>query len=116
MPESPPPVRATTIKKFLKDRAQVRISEEAIDLMVQGLEGIAEGVAEKASDAAIGEGRSTMMDRDVQHAFDLHLQLMGSPLVSPEGLRVAIRSVSNEDLTDLIRLIKADIKEGGGNP
>ncbi len=116
MSESPPPVRATTIKKFLKDRAQVRISEEAIDLMVQGLEGIAEGVAEKASDAAIGEGRSTMMDRDVQHAFDLQLQLMGSPLVSPEGLRVAIRSVSNEDLTDLIKLIKADLKEGGGNP
>lgn len=112
MPTSPPPpVRTTTVKRFLKDRTQMRVGEDAIDLAVDLLTTAAEKIADKGSKTAVDDGRNTIMARDIQEAFEAFLRDSGPALMSPATIRTAINGIPNEEFTQLINLLRADLQE-----
>jgi len=107
----PPPVRATTIKKFLKDRTQMRVGEQAVALAVDLLTTVAEKIATGASQTALDGARNTIMARDIQEAFEAFVAESGPPLLSPATLHTAIDGIGNEALTELINLLRVDLGE-----
>jgi len=109
MPEPPPPVRETTIRNFLKDRTGMRVSEDAVELMVGLLTTTAENMASRAAQLAQDEQRTTIMDRDIQNAFDEFLGASGLTLLGPDTIHTAIDGISNESLGQLIQSLRADL-------
>lgn len=55
MPTQTPPVQSTTIRKFLKENTQMRVSIEATDQMVDLLTTTSEKIASQASQEALYE-------------------------------------------------------------
>ena len=110
MSSPPPPVRTTTLKTFLKDRSQMRVSGESVDLLAGLLSTIAEKIAVVAAESAVEGDRSTIKAPDVQEGFEAFLGESGPPMLSPGTLHTAIDGVSNEVLTELINLLRADVE------
>lgn len=111
--DAPPPIRSTTIKNFLKERSDLRVSVEAIELMVELLTTAAVSIADKAVEATVADDRSTLLGRDIQGAYDEFMREAGPPPGSPEGLHEAIGRISNEELTQLIKLIRDELRREG---
>ena len=109
MPDSPP-VRETTIRNFLKDRTDMRVSEDAVDLMVSLLTTTSEAMAIRAAETATEEQRTTILDRDIQNAFEEFLGASGLALLSPDTIHTAIDGISNEGLSQLIQSLRADLE------
>ncbi len=108
MPDSPP-VRETTIRNFLKDRTDMRVSEDAVDLMVSLLTTTSEAIAIRAAETATEEQRTTILDRDIQNAFEEFLGASGLTLLSPGTIHTAIDGITNEGLSQLIQSLRADL-------
>ncbi len=109
MPEPPSPVKKTTIHSFLQDRSQMRVSEEATNLLVGFLTTTAENVASKATETASLDDRTTILTRDIQSAWDILLQDSGASLLTPVAIHASIDTASNEGLGELIQLLRADL-------
>jgi len=106
-----PPIRTTTINTFLKERTELRISEDATDLLVALLTNAAEQIADAAKQLAVDDDRNTLMDRDIQSGFATFLQSEGPALLSPETIHTAIDGISNEAFTELLNRLRADLEE-----
>jgi histone H3/H4 len=111
MPVPPPAVRSTTIRKFLKDRTEMRVSEDAVDLMVGLFTTTSEKMAATAAERAVEGLRNTILGRDIQNAFKSILEASGPPLLGPDTIHTAIDCISTESLTMLIQLLRADLDE-----
>lgn len=109
MPAPPPPVRETTIRNFLKDRTEMRVADDAVDLMVSLFTTTAEAMALRAAETATEEQRTTIMDRDIQNAFEEFLGASGLTLLSPDTIHTAINGISNENLSQLIQTLRTDL-------
>jgi histone H3/H4 len=107
---APPPVRPSTIKQFLQDRTQLRVSEEAISHMVDLLTTLSDKIALRASQFAVAEQRNTLLNRDIQNAFESFLGESGPPLLSIETLHSAINGISTDNLKDLIQRLRQDLE------
>jgi len=105
-----PPVRPTTITTFLEKRTDMRLSEDAVDLLVDLLTKAAEQIADAAKELALEDERSTLLDRDMQTAYASFLQSEGPSLLAPETIHTAIDGISNEAFTELLNLLRADLE------
>ena len=61
-----------------------------------------------ARERASAESRATLLPRDVEAGFEAVLGPLGA-LASPEAIRTAIGGISNDDLSRLIHLLRADL-------
>lgn len=109
MPEPPPPVRETTIHSFLQDRSGVRVSEDATELLVGLLTTTCENVASRATQSAADDERSTILDRDIQQAWDALLGTSGASLLTSVAIHASIDAASNDGLGELIQLLRLDL-------
>ncbi len=114
MPDDPPILRETTARTFIKDRTGKRVREVAVDLFVTHFTTIAEAVAGRAAELADAEERTTILWRDIDTAYNELLQ--AGTLVGPGAIHTAIDMVSNEDLGELIQLLRADVATPTGTP
>ena len=110
MPEPSPPIRETTARNFLKDRTGKRIGEDAVELFVTHFTTMAEEVAVRAAELAQDGQRTTVLDRDIQKAFEAFLGASGLSLLSPATIHTAIDGISNESLSQLIQSLRADLE------
>ncbi len=106
----PPAVRPTTIRAFLKERTELRISEDATDVLLELLTLTAEQIADAAKQLAIEDDRNTLMDRDIQAAYATFLQSEGPALLAPETIHTAIDGITNQAFTELLNLVRADLE------
>lgn len=109
MPAPPLPVKKTTIHSFLQDRSQMRVSQNATNLLVGLLTTTAENVASTATQMASVDARTTILDRDIQQAWDALLQASGASLLTPVAIHASIDATSNEGLGKLIQLLRGDL-------
>jgi histone H3/H4 len=65
-----PPVKPTSLKKFVKHHSDKRAGSDAIDLLQSHLEFTAERLWLEAGKHAEDEGRKTVQEEDIQHAID----------------------------------------------
>ena len=105
-----PPVRSTTVKRFLQERTGLRVGQDATDLLTELLTTVADQVAEQAQQLAGADDRSTLMARDVQAGFEAFLKATGPALLSTDTIHVAIDGIDNEAFTELINLLRADLE------
>jgi len=106
--ESPPPIRETTARTFLKDRTEMRVGDAAVELFVTHFTTMAEAVALTAAELAQQDERTTVLERDVDAAFNEFLQA-GPQLLSPDAIHTTIGALSNQVLSQLIQLLRADL-------
>lgn len=65
-----PPVKPTSLKRFVKQHSDMDAGGDAIDELQHHLEFVAERIWLEASKHAEDDGRKTVKERDVQHAID----------------------------------------------
>ena len=106
--ESPPPIRETTARTFLKARTEMRVGDAAVELFVTHFTTMAEAVALTAAELAQQDERTTVLERDVDAAFNEFLQA-GPQLLSPDAIHTTIGALSNQVLSQLIQLLRADL-------
>ena len=106
--EAPPPIRETTARTFLKDRTKMRVGDDAVELFVTHFTTMAEAVALSAAELAQQDERTTVLERDVDAAFNEFLRA-GPQVLSPGAIHTAIGAVSNPGLSQLIQLLRADL-------
>ncbi len=104
----PPPIPESTARTFLKDRTDLRVAEDAVELFVSHFTAIAEAVATRAGNLATEEERTTMLERDVDTAFNEFLQA-GPQVIGPDAIHSAIDTISNQGMGQLIQLLRADL-------
>ena len=110
--EPPPPIRETTARTFLKDRTSMRVGEDAVEAFVNHFTAVAEAVASRAAELAEEEERTTILERDVETAFrEIETVPRG-----PDAIHTAIDTVSNQGLSQLIQLLRADLATPPGTP
>ena len=114
MPEPPPVIRETTARNFLKDRTGLRIGENAVDLFVTHFTTMAEAVALRAAELVDEEERTTVLERDIDAAFNELLQ--SGTQVGPDAIHTAIDTVSNQGLSQLIQLLRLGLATPPGTP
>jgi len=107
-----PPVRHTTVANFLKDRTELRVSEDATELLAALLTKAAERIADSAKQLAIDDERNTLLDRDIEAAYATFLQDEGPAFFSFAIIHTAIDGIDNDAFTELLGLLRADL--GGG--
>ncbi len=107
MPEPPPVIRETTASNFLKDRTGMRVGEDAVDLFVTHFTTIAKAVADRAAELAKEEELATVLERHIDTAYNELLQ--SGTQVGPDAIHTAIDAVSNQGLSQLIQLLRADL-------
>jgi len=105
-----PPVRPTTVARFLKERTGLRVGVDATDLLTELLTTAADQVADQARQLAEADDRSTLMARDVQAGFEAFLRATGPALLSTGTIHAAIDGIDNEALTELINLLRTDLE------
>ena len=105
-----PPVRPTTLANFLQEETGLRVGADATDRLTAILTQVTEHVAATAAASARAEDRTTLLERDVNDAFETFLREEGPALFSPATLFNAIDNVDNDGLTQLITLLRADLQ------
>lgn len=100
--------KEATVKAFLKENTDQRISTEAIPAMVVGLDGLALQITRKADALSKAEKRTTILDRDIQDAIKT---LGGGIDNTPDGLFQAIEKLEPEIIGQLALKIAAWVKE-----
>jgi len=65
-----PPVKPTSLKKFVKHHSDKRAGGDSIDLLQSHLEFTAKRLWLEAGKHAEDEGRKTVQEEDIQHAID----------------------------------------------
>lgn len=109
MPDHPPPpIRETTARTFLKDRTEMRVGDDAVELFVTHFTTMAEAIAARAAELAQEDDRVTVLERDIDAAFNEFLQA-GPQVLSPDAIHTAIAAVSNQGLGQLIQFLRADL-------
>lgn len=66
----PPPVKPTSLKRFVKQQSDMNAGGDAVAELQHHLEFVAERIWLEASKHAEDDGRKTVQERDVQHAID----------------------------------------------
>lgn len=110
MPQDAPPVRPTTIERFLKEETDLRVGADAAERLTEILTTLATHIATNAAATVRADDRGTILERDVTQGFETFLQEEGPALFSPATLRGAIEHIDNDDLTQLISLLRADLQ------
>lgn len=100
--------KEATVKAFLKENTDQRISTEAIPAMVVGLDGLALQITQKADALSKAEKRTTILDRDIQDAIKT---LGGGIDNTPDSLFQAIEKLEPEIIGQLALKIAAWVKE-----
>ncbi len=106
--EAPPPIRETTARTFLRDRTELRVGDDAVELFVTHFTTMAEAVALSAAALAQNDERATVLERDIDAAFNEFLRA-GPQILSPDAIHTAIGAVSNQGLSQLIQFLRADL-------
>lgn len=109
MPD-PQPVRTTPVGEFIRDRSGMRVGTDALELMVAKLTEATAQLTDLAKEAALEDNRSTIMERDVEAAFDLWLDAQARTLLSPAIMHQTIETISNDGLVELTRLLKGSLE------
>ena len=109
--EAPLLIRETTAKDFLKELTDKRVGGDAVELFITHLTTMAEAVAIKADELTEQDERTTILDRDIDAAFNELVQT-GQVL----DIQAAINAVSNQDLSQLIQLLRADLQPTPSTP
>jgi len=113
MPDNEVPllIRETTAKNFLRELTDMRVSDDATELFIAYLTTMAEATAVRAGDIATEDERTTVLDRDIDTAFSELVQA-GQVL----DIQAAINAISNQDLSQLIQLLRADLNQPSPSP
>lgn len=109
MPTQTPPVRPSTIKKFIKESTQMRVAADATNEMVHLITAMSEQMAVSAAQSALDGQRTTIMASAIQEAFKSFLGDSGASLLNPATIHSAIDGISNESFKELLKLLRADL-------
>jgi len=109
MPELPPLIRSSTAKNFLKAITDLRIGEDAADRLIALFTKQATQVATVAADLAQKADRTTLLDEDIQQAYDAQFDKTVSELLDPKLLHHSINTIDTDDLKTLIKLLMKDL-------
>ncbi len=105
------PVRTTTLKNYLREQTQMRVSADAADRLTKLVTTQLDQVAARAAEEAAADERNTLLDRDIEQAFDGWLKSAGPSLLSAEAMLTAINGLDNDALTALIQHLQAQLKK-----
>lgn len=103
-------LKVTTVKRYLKEETDLRVSAPAAERLVQLVETQLEQVAGRAKELALASERNTLLDRDVDEAFDGWLKSSGPSLLSAEAMLVVLNGLSNETLAGLIGQLQDQLR------
>jgi len=112
--EAPPLIRATTALNFLRDRTGTRVGDDAVEIFITHFTTMGEAVAVRAAELATEDERTTVLDRDIDAAFNELVQ--SGPVLEPDAIHTAIGAVSNQGLGQLIQLLRADLNSPSPPP
>ena len=103
-------LRESTARNFLKDLTDMRIGDDAVDLLIQLVTPFVEKLAHKAAALAKDVDRTTILDDDIQAAFDDQFKTTVSSLLDPASIHQSIGQISTDDLKALIKLLMKDLE------
>ena len=103
------PVRTTTLRNHLKEATGLRVSADAAERLTVLLVAQLGQVAQRAKANAALEERSTLLERDVEQAFDGWLEEASPSTATASALLTTINGLSNEALTQLIKQLQAQL-------
>lgn len=103
------PVRTTTLRNYLKEATGLRVSADAAETLTALLVRQLEQVAVRAKDEATAQERNTLLNRDIDQAFDGWLKDAGPATLSSTAMLTTINGLSNEALTELIKQLQAQL-------
>ena len=103
------PVRTTTLRNYFKESTGLRVSAGASEKLVGLLTVQLEQIAQRSKELAMSEDRNTLLDRDIEGAFDGWLKDAGPTLLTSRALLTTINGMSNETLTEVIQLLQAQL-------
>jgi hypothetical protein len=98
--------KPTTVQLFMKDRTDLRLEAAAVDLFITSIDQLADAVVTKAAAIAKGEGRTTLLDRDVAAGFAAAVPTPGQA-VDPDAIFQALDQLDTDQLAKVINLIQA---------
>ena len=100
--------KPATVKGFLKGSTSLRVGEEAITAMFNGINQTASDIVKKADSLCQAENRTTILDRDINQAFNT---IGGGVDNSPEGIFKAVEKMEPEDIGKISIMIAQWVKE-----
>lgn len=106
---SGPPVRTTTLRNHLKEATDLRVSADAAERLTTLLVAQLDQITQHAKTAATLDERTTILDRDIDHAFDQWLQTAAPSLLTSTAMLKALNGLSNDALTDLIKQLQTQL-------
>lgn len=96
--------KPTTVQQFLKTRSDLRVEASAVDHFLATIDELAGRVADKATELAKAEKRTTMLERDVVDGFTA---VVGTPgQVDPEAVFRQLDALDTDSLARVINLIQ----------
>tara|TARA_B100001123_G_scaffold407858_1_gene500440 strand:- start:82 stop:411 length:330 start_codon:yes stop_codon:yes gene_type:complete len=104
------PLRTTTLRSYLRETTELRVSADATERLAELVGVQLEQIAGRARELTLAAERNTLLDRDVEEAFDGWLKDAGPSLLSSAALLATLNGLSNEALTDLIQQLQAQLK------
>ncbi len=103
-------IRSTTLRKYLKETTELRVSAAATERLAELVKAQLEQVAGRARELALASERNTLLDRDIEEAFDGWLKDAGPSLLSSAALLTTINGLSDGSLTELIQELQGQVK------
>jgi histone H3/H4 len=96
--------KPTTVQQFLKTRSGLRVEASAVDHFLTTVDELAGRVADKATEIAKAEQRTTMLERDVIEGFKA---VVGTPgQVDPASVFRQLDALDTDSLARVINLIQ----------
>ena len=99
--------RRNTVEQYLKATLDLRVSPEAVDAFLAGINQLAERAARQAAELAKGDQRTTLLDRDVAAAFQA---LGGAGQADPPGIFAQLDKLTTDQVAQVINLIQDWLK------
>jgi histone H3/H4 len=105
-------VKDTAIRTYIKERTNLRVEQEPVDLLVQRLAAKIERIVDRAAALVEMEGRSTLQKRDMERAIE---EIDRAPDdgqgQTPERVFQVLEGYTVEQLGEVARRIEESLKQ-----
>ena len=106
------PVKDSAIRTYVKERTNLRVEQEPVDLLVQHLTAKIERIVDRAAALVEMEGRSTLQRRDMERAIEeIDSKGTDGKEQTPEQVFKVVDAYNVEQLGELARRIEESLKQ-----
>jgi histone H3/H4 len=106
------PVKDSAIRTYIKERTNLRVETEAVNLLVTHLTAKTERIVDRAAALVEMEGRSTLQLRDMERAIEqVDSTSSDGKDQTPEKVFQVVEGYTVEQLGELARRIEESLKQ-----